>query len=101
MGGASARPRFFERTLIKYYRKGWPHHQFKNATDMNTYIMTCACGDKMDVQAATRDEAVKKLQGMMDEGAIKKHMSEKHPNDPVMSVADCHSMIAKTLQPMA
>ncbi len=55
--------------------------------------MTCPCGDVMSVEGATRDEAATKLKGMMNEDAIGKHMGEKHPGQPVMSVADCHAMI--------
>ena len=57
------------------------------------FSMTCACGDTMTVDGADRNEAAMKLQVMMNEGAIKKHMAEKHPGEPVMSVADCHAMI--------
>ena len=47
----------------------------------------------MVVDAENRDAAVAQLKGMMDEAGIAAHMSEKHPGDPVMSVADCHAMI--------
>ena len=60
---------------------------------MASYKMTCSCGDTMTVDAATRDEAVAKFKGMMDEAGIKMHMSEKHPGEPLISVADCHRMI--------
>lgn len=61
--------------------------------------MTCSCGDIMTVEADNRDEAVMKLKGMMDEAAIKAHMTEKHPGDPIMSVGDCHAMIEKEVMP--
>ena len=47
----------------------------------------------MTVDAATRDEAVAKFKDMMNEDGIKMHMSEKHPGEPLISVADCHKMI--------
>ena len=53
----------------------------------------------MTVEADNRDEAVMKLKGMMDEAAIKAHMTEKHPGDPIMSVGDCHAMIEKEVMP--
>ena len=59
--------------------------------------MTCSCGDTMTVEGKDRNEAVMKMKGMMDEAAIKKHMDEKHPGEPVMSVADCHAMIDQKL----
>jgi len=66
---------------------------------MSQFNMTCSCGDTMTVSANTRDEAVAQLKGMMDESAIAAHMTEKHPADPVMSVADCHAMIEKGVTP--
>ena len=63
--------------------------------------MTCSCGDVMDMEAATREEAVGKLKAMMNEEMIGKHMAEKHPGQPVMSVADCHAMIEKEVMPAA
>jgi hypothetical protein len=62
-----------------------------------TFSMKCSCGDEMKVEAGSHDEAAAKIKGMMDEAAIAKHMSEKHPGQPVMSVADCHAMIDKNL----
>lgn len=61
--------------------------------NMASYKMTCTCGDTMTMDAATRDGAVAKFKGMMDEAGIKAHMSEKHPGQPLISVADCHRMI--------
>lgn len=53
----------------------------------------------MTVDADNRDDAVAQFKGMMTEDAIKAHMAEKHPGDPVMSVADCHAMIEKNVMP--
>lgn len=64
---------------------------------MTTFQMACSRGDVMKVDAENRDEAVTKMKSMMDESAIKAHMAEKHPGDPVMSVADCHAMIEKDM----
>ncbi len=60
---------------------------------MAQFKMTCNCGDTMTVEAADRAGAVAMLKGMMDENGIKAHMTEKHPGQPVISVADCHQMI--------
>jgi len=49
----------------------------------------------MTVDAENRDAAVAQFKGMMDEAGINKHMSEKHPGQPVISVADCHTMIER------
>ena len=61
--------------------------------------MTCPCGDVMDVEAENRAEAITKMQGMMTAEAIAAHMTEKHPGQPVMSVAECHAMIAQDMMP--
>ena len=62
---------------------------------MLSYSMTCSCGDTMKMDASDRSEAVKKFKGMMTKEAIEKHMKEKHPDQQVMSVSDCHAMIEK------
>lgn len=64
---------------------------------MGSFQYTCQCGDVVKVDAENRDEAVTKMKVMMDETAIAKHMGEKHPDMPVMSVADCHAAIEKDL----
>ena len=66
---------------------------------MQKFKMTCACGDTMTVDAADRDDAVMQFKNMMDESAINAHMAEKHPGDPVMSVAQCHAMIEQQVVP--
>lgn len=60
--------------------------------------MTCSCGDNMTVEAENREGAVAQFKAMMDENAIQAHMTEKHPGQPVMSVADCHAMIEKDVK---
>ena len=53
----------------------------------------------MDVDAKNRAEAVGKFKAMMTADAIKQHMTEKHPGEGVMSVAECHAMIEKQVVP--
>lgn len=53
----------------------------------------------MPVEAETRSDAVAKLQGMMTAEMIASHMAEKHQGEPLMSVADCHAMIERDLEP--
>ena len=62
---------------------------------MSMFKMTCSCGDEMTLEAGSREDAVSKFKEMMDEKVIASHMSEKHPGEPVISVADCHAMIEK------
>jgi len=65
---------------------------------MNNYSMTCSCGHTMTVEAGTRDEATRKMQGMMTPDAVAKHMAEKHPGQPVLPVSQVHAMIAQNIQ---
>jgi hypothetical protein len=65
---------------------------------MNNYSMTCSCGHTMTVDAGTRDEAIRKMQGMMTPEAVAKHMAEKHPGQPVLQVSQVHAMIAQNIQ---
>ncbi len=66
---------------------------------MQEYSMTCPCGDVMKVQGNNRNDAVGQLKAMMTADAIAGHMAEKHPGQPVMSVAECHGMIQRDVQP--
>ena len=52
----------------------------------------------MAVDAADRAGAVAQFKSMMDEKGIAAHMKEKHPGQPVISVADCHVMIEKDVK---
>jgi hypothetical protein len=62
---------------------------------MSQYSMTCSCGDTLSAEASSRDEAVKKIQGMMTADAISAHMTQKHPGQPIPSVADIHGQISQ------
>jgi hypothetical protein len=61
---------------------------------MNKFSMTCSCGDVLNADAATREEAVTKIQGMMTQDAINAHFAEKHAGQPVPPMADVHALIA-------
>ena len=52
----------------------------------------------MPVEADSRAEAVSKLQAMMTEDMIAQHMKDKHPGEPVPSVADIHAMIDQKIE---
>ena len=53
----------------------------------------------MEVAAADRNGAVAQFKTMMTAGSIKVHMDEKHPGQPLISVADCHAQIEKDVVP--
>jgi hypothetical protein len=55
---------------------------------MAQFKMACVCGDTMTVEAPSREDAVAQLKSMMDEAGIAAHMAEKHPGEPLISVAD-------------
>lgn len=57
------------------------------------FTMTCTCGDVVPMEAANREEAVGKYKTLMTEDMIAKHMAEKHPGQPLISVAQAHMMI--------
>lgn len=61
------------------------------------FSMKCTCGDVMTIEAADKGEAVFKMKEMMNEEAIQNHMSDKHPDQPVMSVDQMHVMIDQAL----
>jgi hypothetical protein len=65
---------------------------------MTTFQMTCACGDTMKVEGATRENAVSQLKTMMNESAVAAHMKEKHPGQPAIPVAQVHAIIEKDLR---
>lgn len=57
------------------------------------FSMTCTCGDTNTVDVNDKEEAVSKFKTLMTAEMIAAHMADKHPGQPVMSVADCHKMI--------
>ena len=65
---------------------------------MKNYLMTCTCGDVMNVEADSREDAVMKMKDMMNAEMVEQHMAEKHPGDPVPSQQEIHAMIEQGLQ---
>lgn len=65
---------------------------------MSEYSMACSCGDLMNCEADSRDEAVEKLQGIMTEETIEAHFAAKHPGDDVPGLEEIHSQISQNLQ---
>jgi hypothetical protein len=52
----------------------------------------------MTVDAMNREEAVSKFKAMMSEGAIKAHMAEKHPGQPVPTVEQSHAQLEQMVK---
>lgn len=63
-----------------------------------TYSMKCTCGDVIRVEAATREEAVAKIKGMMPPEMVANHMSEKHNGQPAPSQEQVYMMIEANTQ---
>ena len=66
---------------------------------MNTFSMTCSCGDTMSVDADTREEAVMKMKEMMSQTAIDAHCAEKHPG-MTLTQDQVYAQIDEKLAPM-
>ena len=64
------------------------------------YSMKCACGDMNDVEAENRPQAVQLFKDKMTQEVIDEHMAVKHPDQPGMTMAECHAMIEKEVTPM-
>ena len=63
---------------------------------MASYSMTCTCGQVMSVDAGSRDDAVKQLQGFMTQDGLDAHMKQYHkPDEQAPTLAQAHAMIAQ------
>jgi len=61
---------------------------------MANFGMECSCGEMMTCEARSRDEAVRKIKGMMTGKAIAKHMKANHkPREPIPPQSQVYSMI--------
>ena len=63
-----------------------------------TYQLTCDCGEVVKVEAPSRQEAIKKIKGIMNADAVKQHMKTKHPGQPMVTVEQAHANIDKNLK---
>lgn len=58
------------------------------------YAMTCSCGDEVAVEAASRDEAVGMIKGIMNQAGIDQHFAQRHAaTEAKPSVEQTHAMI--------
>lgn len=64
---------------------------------MKKFSMTCTCGDKVTVDADTREEAVQKLKDQMTAEATASHFAEKHQGQEVPALEQVHAMIDQTV----
>jgi hypothetical protein len=64
---------------------------------METYEVTCTCGDVMKTEATNEEEAIETLKEQMNEAAVRDHWREMHKGEPVPSVMEVHRMIEDEL----
>ncbi|UCH80293.1 MAG: hypothetical protein JSW20_11180 [Nitrospiraceae bacterium] len=62
------------------------------------YELKCNCGETVSVDASSREEALSQVKEIMNEDAIKKHMSEMHPRQPIMTIDQAHAMVDQNLK---
>lgn len=64
-----------------------------------TYSMACSCGHEMKVDADSREAAVAKMQGMMTQAELDKHMAKYHKEDePEPTLKQVHAQISANLK---
>ena len=54
----------------------------------------------MKVNAADREDAIKKMKGMMDERGIKEHFQKYHRDEEMPSLSDVHAQIERDIKEM-
>lgn len=67
------------------------------ATAIRTYSITCTCGEKMAVEAKSRDDALFKIRESLDELTMANHAAEKHPAGDAPTMEEMEEIIAVTL----
>ncbi len=68
------------------------------ATITKTYSVMCTCGDKMQVEAESREEAELMMLESLDELALANHAAEKHGmSDDAPTTEEMREIIAATL----
>ena len=64
---------------------------------MAKWQSTCTCGDAMDVEAESKDEAIDKTMAMMTPEMVAAHMAEKHPGQAVPSQEETRTGVESTI----
>ncbi len=65
---------------------------------MNKYSMTCPCGDVMEHDAASMEDAVAHFKGVMTPDAVAAHFAEKHAGQPVPPMEEIAAGIAASVK---
>ncbi len=61
---------------------------------MMKFKMTCTCGDVIEVEAASQEEAVEKCKAMTTEASLSSHFAQKHPGQTPPALADALAGVA-------
>lgn len=64
---------------------------------MAKWQSTCTCGDTMDVEASSKEEAIDKTMAMMTPDKVAAHMAEKHAGQAVPSQEETRAGIEATI----
>ena len=64
---------------------------------MAKWQSTCTCGDTMDVEAGSKEEAIDKTMAMMTPDAVAAHMTVKHSGQPVPSLEETRAGVESTI----
>lgn len=66
---------------------------------MKKFSMKCSCGQVMTVDGMTREEAVEKMKGMMDQNMFDQHWMQYHQDDtmPKPTLEQAHMQIEQGL----
>ncbi len=59
---------------------------------LKNFKFTCTCGQIVIVQADSKEEALLKLMEVVDTDLVK-HMSEKHPGEPIPPVRNAKEYV--------
>lgn len=65
-------------------------------TITKTYSITCTCGDKMQVEARSREAAVEQLKRSVDELSLANHAAERHPAGDAPTMDELFEIIEYT-----
>lgn len=68
---------------------------------MKKYMMKCSCGDVMNMDAMTIEEAIEKFKAMMTADMVAKHFADKHAGQPIPPQDQVMMMIEQTTKEMS
>lgn len=77
------------------------HKESEVNLTMKKYMMKCSCGDEMNMDAMTIEEAIGKFKAMMTVEMVAKHFADKHAGDVVPPQDQVMKMIEETTKEMS